>query len=173
MPKLVKEWRSADIQTQARHYVKTYILLPAGFLGLLCMLGGIGMLGYQLVASKTYTWTTFTASSALLLLGGLCGWLQTRYHRYLLETVPGVFAARMRTAVQRTQRKPKAEPLIPPIEHRGRKLVPVVYLAAGGLLVGSSLWACFYGSMDVVPAMLIPWAGFYWSKLFFWRGVVN
>jgi hypothetical protein len=24
-----------------------------------------------------------------------------------------------------------------------------------------------------VPAILMPWAGFYWSKLFFWRGIVN
>lgn len=173
MPKLVKEWRSGDIQTQARHYVKTYILLPSGFLGLICMLGGIGTLGYQLAASDSYTWTTFTTSSALLMLGGLCGWLQTRYHRYLFETVPEVFAARMRTAVQRTHRKAKAEPVVPPIEHRGRKLIPVAYLAGAGLLLGTSMWAVMYGSMDGVPAMLMPWAGFYWSKMFFWRGVVT
>jgi hypothetical protein len=173
MPKLVKEWRSGDIQTQARHYVKTYILLPSGFLGLICMLGGIGTLGYQLVASDTYTVRTFTTSSALLVLGGFCGWLQTRYHRYLFETVPEVFAARMRTAVQRTHRKSKAEPVIPPITHRGRKLVPVAYLAGAGLLVGASLSAVMSGSMEGVPAMLMPWAGFYWSKLFFWRGVVR
>lgn len=173
MAKLVKEWRSEDIQTQARHYIRTYILLPSGFLGLMCMLGGIGSLGYQLIASGTYSWTTFTASSALIVLGGLCGWLQTRYHRYLLETVPAVFAARMRTAVQRTQRKARPEPVIPPIEHRGRKVVPLAYLAGGGLLLGGSLWAIVYGSMDTVPALLMPWAGFYWSKLFFWRGVIK
>ncbi len=62
--------------------------------------------------------------------------MQTRYHRYLLETVPGVFAARMRTAVQRTQRKAKPEPVIPPIEHRGRKLVPMGYLAGVALVLG-------------------------------------
>jgi hypothetical protein len=103
----------------------------------------------------------------------MCGWLQTRYHRYLFDTVPGVFAARMRTAVQRTHRKAKPEPTIPPITHRGRRLVPVAYVAGVGLLVGSSLWAVLYGSVDAVPAMLMPWAGFYWSKLFFWRGVVK
>ena len=173
MPKLVKEWRSEDIQTQARHYIRTYILLPSGFLGLVCMLGGVGTLGYQLIASGTYTWTTFTISSALLVLGGLCGWLQTRYHRFLLETVPEVFAARMRTAVQRTQRKAKAEPVIPPIDHPGRNLVPFAYVAGAGLLLGGSLWAILYGSVDVAPAMLMPWAGFYWGKLFFWRGVVK
>ena len=173
MAKLVKEWRNEDIQTQARHYVRTYILLPSGFLGLICMLGGIGTLGYQLVTSETYTWTTFTTSSALIVLGGVIGWLQTRYHRYLLETVPSVFAARMRTAVQRTQRKAKPEPVIPPLEHRGRKLVPAVYVAGIALVLGASLWAIVYGSMDAVPALLMPWAGFYWSKLVFWRGVVK
>ena len=173
MAKLVKEWRTGDIQTQARHYVRTYILLPAGFLGLVCMLGGVGTLGYQLVASGTYTWVTFSTSTALLLLGGTCGWVQTRYQRYLFETVPEVFAARMRTAVQRTQRKAKPEPVVPPIQHRGRKWVPVAYLVGIVLLLGSSLWAVTYGSMDALPAILMPWAGFYWSKLVFWRRVVN
>jgi hypothetical protein len=173
MAKLVKEWRSEDIRTQARHYVKTYILLPSGFLGLLCMLGGMGTLGYQLIASGTYTGTTFITSVALLLLGGLCGWWQTRYHRYLFDTVPQVFAARMRTAVQRTHKKAKADPVIPPINHQGRRLVPAAYVAGIGLLLGSSLWAITDGSMDAVPAILMPWAGFYWSKLFFWRGIVS
>src|SRR5262245_24490964 len=107
VPKLVKGWREEDIQTQARHYIKTYILLPSGFLGLICLLGGIGTLGYQLIGSNSYTWTTFTTSSCLLLIGGLCGWIQTRYHRYLFKTVPAVFAARMRSVVQRTQRNPR------------------------------------------------------------------
>src|SRR5689334_16240296 len=138
MAKLVKEWRSEDIRTQARHYVRTYILLPSGFLGLVCMLGGIGTLGYQLVASGTYTWKTFNVSTALLLFGGLCGWVQTRYHRYLFDTVPGVFAARMRTAVQRTQRKGKAEPVVPSIDHPGRKLVPVGYVTGIASLLGGS-----------------------------------
>ncbi len=173
MPKLVKGWRDEDIQTQARHYVRTYILLPSGLLGLVCMLGGIGMLGYQLVTSNSYTLTTFTTSSVLLLIGGLCGWGQTRYHRYLFKTVPAVFAARMRSAVQRTQRKQKVASAIPAIEHPGRKLVPVAYVLGSALLLASSAWAISYGSMDAIPAILMPWAGFYWGKLFFWRGVVN
>lgn len=173
MPKLVKGWHSEDIHAQARHYVRTYILLPSGFLGLICVLGGIGTLGYQLIASSTYTVATFMTSSALLLLGGLCGWIQTRYHRYLFETAPEVFAARMRSAVQRSHRKTKAGSTIPPIVHRGRSLVPVAYALGGGLLLSASGWAITQGAMDAVPAILMPWAGFYWSKLFFWRGIVN
>ena len=100
-------------------------------------------------------------------------WLQTRYHRYLFETVPEVFAARMRTAVQRSQRKAKPEPVVPAIHHHGRKLVPAAYLAGAGLLLGSSFWAISYGSMDPLPSVLMPWAGFHWSKLFFWRRVIS
>jgi len=173
MAKLVKGWRNEDIHAQARHYVRTYILLPSGFLGLICVLGGIGTLGYQLMASSTYTLATFMTSTALLLLGGLCGWVQTRYHRYLFETVPEVFAARMRSAVQRSHRKIKAASTIPPIVHRGRSFVPVAYGVGGGLLLSASGWAIMQEVMDAVPAILMPWAGFYWSKLFFWRGIVN
>jgi hypothetical protein len=173
MPKLVKEWRSEDIRSQARHYVRTYILLPSGFLGLVCMLGGLGTLGYQLVASGTYTWKTFNFSTTLLLLGGLCGWVQTRYHRYLFDTVPEVFAARMRTAVQRTQRKAKADPVVPAIDHRGRNLVPVAYLLGIAVLLGGAWWAIAEGSIEPLPALFMPWAGFYWSKLFFWRRVLT
>ena len=59
---------------------------------------------------------------------------------------------------------------------RGRKsalqksALPVAGIA---LVLGASLWAIGYGSMDAVPALLMPWAGFYWSKLVFWRGVVK
>lgn len=173
MPKLVTVWRDQDIQTQARHYVRSYILFPSGLLGLVCMVGGIGALGYQLVASSTYTSTTFVSSSSLLLIGALFGWAQTRYHRYLLATVPEVFASRMRSAVQRTRKKPKGEQSIPAIEHPGRWFVPFAYCLGGLLLLAGSAWAMFYGAMDVVPAVLMPWAGFYWGKLFFWRGVVN
>lgn len=173
MPKLVTVWRDEDIQTQARLYVRSYILFPSGLLGLVCMVGGIGSLGYQLVASSTYTWTTFLSSSALLLLGGLCGWAQTRYHRYLLATVPEVFAARMRSVVQSRRKKAKPEASIPEIEHPGRGLVPFAYVMGGALLLAGSAWAVVDGAMDVVPAVLMPWAGFYWGKLFFWRGVVN
>ncbi len=173
MPKLVTVWREQDIQSQARQYVRSYILFPSGFLGMLCMLGGVGFLAYQLIASSTYTWVTFMTGMGLLLIGGLLGWGQTSYHRYILDTMPEVFAARIRSAVTRNQKKKKAESSIPDIEHAGRKLVPVLYLLGVALLMTASAWSIMYGAMDPVPAILMPWAGFYWGKLFFWRGIVN
>ncbi len=173
MPKLVTVWREEEIQTQARQYVRSYILFPSGLMGLVCMVGGLGSLAYQLLASSTYTWTTFLTSSGLIVLGACCGWAQTRYHRYLLATVPEVFAARIRSAVTRNQKKKKNESPIPEIQHPGRGFVPMVYAVGSALLMATSAWAMFYGSVDIVPAVLMPWAGFYWGKLFFWRGVVG
>ena len=96
-----------------------------------------------------------------------------RGHRYVLATMPGVFAARMRSAVQRTRKKAKGELSIPDIEHRGRAMLPIAYVAGVGLLFAGSVWAMMHGAMDPVPAVLMPWAGFYWGKLFFWRGVIE
>ena len=56
---------------------------PASLDWLACMVTGtVAALGYQLVATDTYTWTTFAESFGLLLLGGVLGWIQTRYIIY-------------------------------------------------------------------------------------------
>ncbi|HJT21274.1 MAG TPA: hypothetical protein VJ746_12435 [Nitrospira sp.] len=173
MAKLVTMWRSDEIHAQAVHYVKSYILFPSGLLGLVCMIGGLGGLGYQLLATNSYTSTTFLASSGLLLLGALCGVAQTAYHRYLLRTVPQVFAARIRTAVRKSGKKTKIDERGTTIDHTGRSLVPLGYLAGMVLLLGASALALTKGSVEAVPALLMPWAGFYWGKLFWWKGVVR
>ena len=173
MPKLVTQWREKDIQEQARYFVRSYILFPAGVVGLVCMIGGIGALGYQFITSNSYTAATFWQSSGLIIVGALCGWLQTRYHRYLLAEFPEVFAARLRTAVRQQGKKAKSEPAQVTIEHAGRRLVPVAYGVGLILLWGASAATIMYGQVDPIPALLMPWAGFYWAKLFFWRGVVS
>ncbi|SLM49685.1 conserved membrane protein of unknown function [Nitrospira japonica] len=173
MPKLVTVWRKDDILSQAKHYVRSYILLPSGILGLVCMLGGIGGLGYQFVTGGSYTWNTFVASSGLLILGGLCGAAQTVYHRHLLSTVPEVFAARMRAIVSRPGKKGKADPQHEEVRHTGRALVPFAYVIGAGSLFAGSIWAFQSGWVEAIPAVLMPWAGFYWGKLLLWRGIVH
>lgn len=174
MAKLVTVWRDDEIRAQARQYVRSYILFPSGVLGLVSMLGGVGGLAYQLVGSSSYTSTTFLASTALLLFGGLFGWGQTRYHRYLLDRIPHVFAARIRSAVHGQQRKKhRVDPRETAINHPGRSLVPFAYVTGVLALVGASALAYTKGGVEVVPAALMPWAGFYWGKLFFWRGIIQ
>lgn len=173
MPKLVTVLRPEKIQEQARIYVRSYILMPSGVVGLVCMIGGVGSLGYQLLAHHTYTSLTFLASSALLIVGALCGWGQTRYHRYLLAAFPEVYAARMRTAVVQGSKKAKAAPEMPEITHAGRGFVPIISIAGASLIFGASAAAMMQGDLDPLPAVLVPWAGFYWAKLFGWRGIIG
>ena len=58
------------------------------------------------------------------------------------------------------------------IDHPGRSLIPVAYLVGIAILVGGSVTAIMYGQVDALPAFLMPWAGFYWAKLFLWRRVI-
>jgi hypothetical protein len=173
MPKLVTVLRPEKIDEQARYYVRSRILLPAGTVGLVCMLGGVGSLGYQLLVNHTYSWLTFLTSLGLLVVGALCGWAQARYHRYLFTNFPEVYAARMRTAVALRSKKAKAEPEVPSIEHPGRGFVTAISIAGAALIFGASAAAIVRGDLDPLPALLVPWAAFYWAKLFSWRGVVE
>ena len=81
----------------------------------------------------------------------------------------------MRNAVAQRSKKAKArsEPETPPIEHPGRGFVTVISIAGALLIIGASVVAVLRGDLDPFPALLMPWAGFYWAKLFIWRGVVE
>ncbi|MBI3808619.1 MAG: hypothetical protein HY281_14085 [Nitrospirae bacterium] len=175
MPKLVTVLRPEKIDEQARYYVRSHILFPAGTIGLICMVGGVGSLGYQLLVNHTYSWVTFLASTVLLAVGASCGFAQARYHRYLFKTFPEVYAAKMRTAVAQRSRKAKAKTELdaPTIEHPGRGFVTAISVAGAALIFGASGAAFMYGDLNMFPAALMPWAGFYWAKLFCWRGVVD
>ncbi|HKO30418.1 MAG TPA: hypothetical protein VJU54_04715 [Nitrospiraceae bacterium] len=175
MPKLVTVLRPEKIEEQARFYVRSHILLPSGMIGLVCLIGGAGSLVYQLLVHQTYSWLTFLTSSVLLVVGALCGWGQSRYHRYLFTTFPEVYAAKMRTAVAQRNRKAKskAESEVPSIEHPGRGFVTAISIGGAALILGASAAGIIRGDLDPLPAVLMPWAGFFWAKLFNWRGVVE
>ncbi len=172
MPKLIARHRPDQIVQQAQYYVKSYILLPSGIVGLLCMVGGVGGLGYQLLATDNYTWDTFFQSTGLIVLGVVMGIAQTRYHQFLFAQFPEVLAARMRTATAKKGSKGRQDANLPVIDHQGRQLIPVAYGLGAILILGTSWFATMLGQVDAVPALLLPWAGFYWARLFFWRGRV-
>jgi hypothetical protein len=171
--KLIAVRTPEEIQRQAQDYVKSYILFPSGLVGLICLVGGVGGLGYQLMSADTYTWATFYQSSGLLLLGGVLGLVHTRYQQFLLRAFPNVLAARMRAASMKQGKKRKGNATPPPIEHPGRAFVPVAYAIGGAVLVGTALAASLYGQVNLLAALLMPWAGFHWARLFFWRKVVS
>ncbi|ALA58274.1 hypothetical protein [Nitrospira moscoviensis] len=173
MPKLVTVRRPEETRSQAQEYVKSYILFPSGVVGLICLVGGVGGLGYQLIAADSYTWDTFYQSSGLVVLGVLLGVAQTRYQQYLYRQFPEVFAARWRMASARYGSKTKKETQPAKIGHPGRRFVAPAYVAGIVLLLGGAIAAAVYGEVGPVPALLMPWAGFYWARLFFWRKVVQ
>jgi hypothetical protein len=173
MPKLVTEKRLEGVVEQARSYVKVHILFPAGLLGLIAIISSLGALGYQLVGTDTYTWGTFTESTGLLAAGALLGWAQTRYHQYVLHRYPEVFASRMRTPGDTKKRRQKRETGVPVASHPGREWVPVYYCLGILSLLGLSLAAIIYGHVSGAAASLLPWGGFFWAKLFFWRGMIK
>jgi hypothetical protein len=169
--------RPEEVQHQAVEYVKSYILFPSGLVGLICLIGGVGGLGYQLMAGEGYSWETFSYSSALLVVGALLGWAQTRYQQYLFNTVPEVLAGRMRQASMkfggRQAGKIKKDTQSLAIRHPGRQWVPAGYLSGIVLMVGSAIVAVQYGQVHPVPALMLPWAGLHWARLFFWKKVVH
>lgn len=170
MPKIVSPKRLETETDQARAYVKYHILFPAGLLGLASMVVAVIALAYQLIGGS-YSLETFVHSSALLIFGGLLGWAQTRYHRFLLRAYPWHFATRMKTFFQRPQKakrnrrdRPDPEP-----DHPGRKMVPYLYLAGMVGLLGLGALGAAAGTIDYLAAFVLPWAGFFWAKMFFWR----
>lgn len=171
MPKLVTVKRLEGNTQKARDYIKAYILFPSGALGLVCMIAGTASLGYQLLATDTYTWATFSESTGLLVMGGILGWIQTRYHQYLLREYPEVFASRMRKTAKTTSRAKKEIATIasPP----GQAWVPAVYVVGLAILLSASAASTLFGHVYFMAALLMPWAGFFWAKLFFWRSILR
>lgn len=170
MPKIITAKRLEGEVEKARDYVRSHILFPSALLGLISLLTGAAALVYQFF-TEAYSWRTLGETTALLLLGSTLGWAQTRYHRYLLREHPGHFAARMKVFTRTPHRRAKRE-ILPSLEHQGRGVVPLLYLLGIGVLVGASVLSSTAGHVYYMAAFLLPWAGFFWAKTFFWRGVL-
>ena len=173
VPKLINVHHSQHTMQQAQGYIKTYILMPSGLFGLICMIGAIGGLGYQWLSTDGYTLDTFYQSSGLLMSGVGLGALQTLYQRYLLREFPEVLAARMKEGLNRQRGTLKKRSDATTIEHPGRQFVPLVYLLGVMILIGGTIAAYAYGRVSMVPALLMPWAGFFWIRLFLWQRVIK
>ena len=171
MGKVITTKRLEGELDKAQDYVRTHILFPSSLLGLIAMVVGVLGLLYQLILG-TYGWETFTFSSGLLFLGVFVGWGQTTYQKYLLREYPAYFANRMKTAEVRSLRKMKKSASDVSIDHRGRGLIPLWYLLGILMFFGLSVVCVLSGALDGVPAFALPWAGFFWAKMFFWKGVI-
>lgn len=171
MPKIITPKRRETETDRARQYVKTHILFPSGLLGLIFMVAGTAALIHQFL-TETYGWQPFVETSCLLLAGLVTGWAQTRYHKYLLREFPAHFAARMKLFSQASLKRQKREVLAQPLEHPGRALVPWAYLLGILAVLAVSAVTAIWGHVYYVAAFFMPWIGFFWAKMFFWRGVL-
>jgi hypothetical protein len=171
MPKIITSRRIEGESEKAREYVRTHIVLPSSVLGLVFMVAGMAALVYQFVYIS-YDWRTFLESAGLLLMGMLFGWVQTRYHHYLLREFPETFAGRMKLFAKNRAKRPRKEITIPAIQHRYRQYVPFGYAMGGIALFAAAAWSSVLGQTYYVAAFLLPWVGFFWAKVFFWRGML-
>jgi hypothetical protein len=167
MPKLVTAKRLEGEQEKAREYVRSHILFPSSVLGLIFMLAGAGTLILQFVGDR-YGWWTFLQSTGLIAFGALLGWGQTRYHRYLLINHPSHFANRMKPGAVKGKAATKAV-LLPTSDHPGRPWVPWLYAAGILGLFGAGALAVAVGQVYFAAGFTLPWAGFFWAKLYSWR----
>jgi len=171
MAKIITVKRKEGEADRAQNYIRTRILFPSGLLGLLAMVIGIFALIYQLIIG-TYDVFTFAQSTGLLVAGIILGWGQTSYHKFILREHPGFFASRMKNAGQRSLQRMKKQAAEVELEHPGRGLVPLFYCAGIALLIGLSVWSISSESLDYMAAFFLPWAGFFWGKLFSWRKII-
>jgi hypothetical protein len=166
MGRLVTVKKVEAERQKAIQYVKTSILYPSVFIGLVSLILGYGALIYLLFKGKYFA--NLVADSLVLLgIGILLGWAQARYHHFLLERYPEYYAERRRRAEQiRTGRLRKIE-IAPKPAHRGRWLIPYLYLAASiGLL---ALVIYYTPRLNAYSAIFLPLAGLYNARFFFWK----
>jgi len=171
MAKVITNKRLEGDIDKAQDYIRTHILFPSSLLGLIAMVVGVLGLLYQLILG-TYGWETFSFSSGLLLAGVILGWGVTKYQKFILREYPTYFSSRMKTAAQRSLRKLKKSAPDVSIDHRGRGLIPLWYLLGILTFIGLSVACIVSGALDGLPAFALPWAGFFWAKMFFWKGVI-
>jgi hypothetical protein len=94
-------------------------------------------------------------------------------YRYILHHYPEVFAGRMRpVAAKRSGRARKESPVSTP-QAPGAKWIPLAYVAGMGILFAASSASMQLGQVHPVAAYLMPWGGFFWAKLYFWRAVIK
>jgi hypothetical protein len=172
MPKIITVKRREGESDRAREYVRTHILIPSALLGLIFVVAGTAALLYQFM-TEPYGWGPFLETTALLLTGLAFGWAQTRYHRYLLREHPAHFAGRMRLYSKTPLKRTKREPPVQQVRHPGRRLVPWAYLAGILSILGASTATATFGHLYYIAAFFLPWVGFFWAKLFFWRGALK
>jgi hypothetical protein len=166
MVKVASVRKTENEREKAAAQVKSSIVIPSAFLGLVSIILGYGGVIYLMF--KGGDLAVLIPDSFILLLAGIAlGLAQSLYHRFLFDRFPEYYANRRRRAeALRSKNVRKMEILSKP-SHAGSWLVPVFYLAGLG---GAVALIVFYAArLNPLAAVFLLLAGFYNVRFFFWK----
>ena len=169
MPKIVTARRRENEKDRARLYLKSRLIMPTFPLGAATLVAGYG---YMLLFLSPLTTGMVLGSTILLLFGALWGWCHTRYERYLLSACPEYLARKQKLfdATRDYKRVSRELPAHGPL-HPGRRLALIWYAVGGSSMIGITVY--YLDQMGAVPALLLPWAGYFNAKIIFLRDLLR
>lgn len=169
MPKIVTARRLENERDRARRYLKSRLIMPTFPLGAAALVAGYG---YMLLFLNTLTTGILLGSTILLLFGAMWGWCHTRYERYLLSACPEYFARKQKLfdAAKDYKRVSRDLPGHGPL-HPGRQLALAGYAVGVGSMLGMTGY--YLDQVGVIPALFLPWAGYFNAKMIFFRDLLR
>ena len=84
-----------------------------------------------------------------------------------------MFAARLQQPTVSKSGKPKRESAASQEQASGSPWAPGAYMVGLAILLAGSMLSVLYGVVHPIAACFLPWAGFFWAKLFFWKSVLK
>ena len=69
--------------------------------------------------------------------------------------------------------KPKRESAASQEQASGSPWAPGAYMVGLAVLLAGSMVSMIYGAVHPIAACFLPWAGFFWAKLFFWKSMLK
>ena len=153
-------------QKRAVQYVRNTLVYPSAMIGLIAIITGYGALIYRMFQGGNLP-VIIMDSLVLLIVGITLAILQFLYHRFLFQKFPDYYASRGKRTEQLRAKQIKKMVTVEKPTHRGRWLVPYVYLLAYS---GSIAMIVFYAlRLNPLSAFFLPIAGFHNVRFLLWR----
>ena len=151
---------------RAVQHVRNTLVYPSAMIGLVSIIVGYGALIYRMFQGGNLPGIIID-SLVLLTVGIALAILQFLYHRYLFQKFPDYYAGRGKRTEQLRAKQLKKMEIVEKPKHRGRWLVPYVYLLAYSSAIGMIV---FYAlRLNPLSAFFLPLAGFHNVRFLLWR----
>jgi hypothetical protein len=166
MVKVASVRKTENELEKAAAQVKSSIVIPSAFLGLVSILLGYGAVIYLMFKGGDLP-VLITDSFILLFAGIVIGLAQCLYHRFLFDRFPEYYANRRRRAEALRSRNIKKMEIMTKPSHALGWSVPLFYIAGLG---GALALIVFYSArLNPLAAVFLLLAGFYNLRFFFWK----